>query len=251
MSPRSPRRPRDGGAGRPGAHRQPPRRGRRSARRPMTSTSLVALLREARGHYVNQGVVIRGDASLAYQDLADVLSACDEAGIRNVRLPVRSRDEQPTPQPSTTLERRARRSIGRTLGNDARRARTGTGISADARRPSTGAQDGTSSAALRHPDPPQPRLDQRLRGVGGAVASYAVLVPDHLRRDGAGGDAVPAGRFAALRRRRRDGQRRLADQAGHDGGAAGRGRDPRRRGELRHRVLRRAAGLLAARSRGC
>ena len=55
---------------------------------------LTALLREARGRYVNQGVVIRGDASLAYQDLADVLSACDEAGIRNVRLPVRSRDER-------------------------------------------------------------------------------------------------------------------------------------------------------------
>jgi biopolymer transport protein ExbD len=52
---------------------------------------LVVLLREARGRYVNQGVVIRGDAGLAYQDLADVLSACDEAGIRNVRLPVRSR----------------------------------------------------------------------------------------------------------------------------------------------------------------
>jgi biopolymer transport protein ExbD len=56
---------------------------------------LVNLLREARGRYINQGVVIRGDASLAYQDLANVLSVCDEAGIRNVRLPVRSRDEQP------------------------------------------------------------------------------------------------------------------------------------------------------------
>jgi len=53
---------------------------------------LVSRLREARSSYANQGVVIRGDASLAYQDLADVLSACDEAGIRNVRLPVRSRD---------------------------------------------------------------------------------------------------------------------------------------------------------------
>jgi biopolymer transport protein ExbD len=53
---------------------------------------LATFLREARGRYINQGVVIRGDASLAYQDLADVLSACDEAGIRNVRLPVRSRD---------------------------------------------------------------------------------------------------------------------------------------------------------------
>jgi biopolymer transport protein ExbD len=53
---------------------------------------LVRRLTEARSRYVNQGVVIRGDASLAYQDLADVLSACDEAGIRNVRLPVRSRE---------------------------------------------------------------------------------------------------------------------------------------------------------------
>jgi biopolymer transport protein ExbD len=56
---------------------------------------LVSRLREARGKYANQGVVIRGDASLAYQDLADVLSACDEAGIRNVRLPVRSRESAP------------------------------------------------------------------------------------------------------------------------------------------------------------
>ena len=45
--------------------------------------------------------MIRGDASLTYQDLADVLSACDEAGIRNVRLPVRSRDERPGPGTST------------------------------------------------------------------------------------------------------------------------------------------------------
>ena len=58
----------------------------------MTSTSWSCRLREARDRYANQGVVIRGDASLAYQDLADVLSACDEAGIRNVRLPVRSRE---------------------------------------------------------------------------------------------------------------------------------------------------------------
>src|SRR6516162_2492745 len=31
---------------------------------------LVTLLREARGRYANQGVVVRGDAALAYQDLA-------------------------------------------------------------------------------------------------------------------------------------------------------------------------------------
>lgn len=60
--------------------------------------SLGALLREARARYANQGVMIRGDATLAYQDLADVLSVCDAAGIRNVRLPVRTRDE-PAPAP--------------------------------------------------------------------------------------------------------------------------------------------------------
>jgi biopolymer transport protein ExbD len=56
---------------------------------------LVSRLSEARTSYANQGVVIRGDAALPYQDLADVLSACDEAGIRNVRLPVRSREQTP------------------------------------------------------------------------------------------------------------------------------------------------------------
>jgi len=50
------------------------------------------VLRRARELYAEQGVVIRGDATLNYQDLADVLSACDAAGIRNVRLPVRPRD---------------------------------------------------------------------------------------------------------------------------------------------------------------
>jgi biopolymer transport protein ExbD len=60
---------------------------------------LTVLLREARLRYPNQGVMIRGEATLAYQDLADVLSACDTAGIRNVRLPVRSRDETKTVSP--------------------------------------------------------------------------------------------------------------------------------------------------------
>ena len=74
-----------------------PRRGR-GRRKTYDLDGLVVRLREARASYVNQGVVIRGDASLAYQDLADVLSACDEAGIRNVRLPVRSREERPAPR---------------------------------------------------------------------------------------------------------------------------------------------------------
>ncbi len=54
---------------------------------------LTALLRDAQGRYADQGVVIRGDATLSYQDLADVLSTCDAAGIRNVRLPVHPREQ--------------------------------------------------------------------------------------------------------------------------------------------------------------
>ena len=53
---------------------------------------LTKALAEARGRYADQGVMIRGDGKLAYQDLADVLSACNAAGIRNVKLPVRPRE---------------------------------------------------------------------------------------------------------------------------------------------------------------
>ena len=56
--------------------------------------ALTAALTQARGRYAEQAVMIRGDGKLAYQDLADVLSACNAAGIRNVRLPVRLRDEK-------------------------------------------------------------------------------------------------------------------------------------------------------------
>ena len=63
---------------------------------------LETRLGEAVARYANQGVMIRGEASLAYQDLADVLSACDSAGIRNVRLPVRSRGEASAASPSNS-----------------------------------------------------------------------------------------------------------------------------------------------------
>ena len=55
--------------------------------------SLTSTLRTAKERYADQGVLIRGDSRLDYQDLADVLSACNAAGIRNIRLPVRPRDE--------------------------------------------------------------------------------------------------------------------------------------------------------------
>jgi biopolymer transport protein ExbD len=64
--------------------------------------NLGTFLRDAQGRFANQGVLIRGEGSLAYQDLADVLSVCDAAGIRNVRLPVRSRDESKTESPNST-----------------------------------------------------------------------------------------------------------------------------------------------------
>ncbi|GAC1448169.1 MAG: protein TolR [Isosphaeraceae bacterium] len=73
--------------------------------------ALATLLGEARGRYADQGVVIRGDARLNYQDLADVLSTCDSAGIRNVRLPVHPRppgrdtgSASDSPAPATALK---------------------------------------------------------------------------------------------------------------------------------------------------
>src|SRR5262249_8787800 len=50
-----------------------------------TLASLTDLLREAKDRYADQGVLIRGDAQLNYQDLADVLASCETAGIQNIR----------------------------------------------------------------------------------------------------------------------------------------------------------------------
>ena len=55
--------------------------------------TLTKTLNAAQKRYADQGVMIRGDGKLNYQDLADVLSVCNSAGIRNVTLPVRPRDE--------------------------------------------------------------------------------------------------------------------------------------------------------------
>src|SRR3954451_5600048 len=67
---------------------------------------LEEMLGGAVSRYANQGVMIRGEASLAYQDLADVLSACDSAGIRNVRLPVRSRGDSAKVAPASLPDAR-------------------------------------------------------------------------------------------------------------------------------------------------
>lgn len=53
--------------------------------------ALTLALKDAKSKYADQGVLVRGDASRSYQDVADVLAACEAAGIKNVRLPVRPR----------------------------------------------------------------------------------------------------------------------------------------------------------------
>jgi biopolymer transport protein TolR len=63
-----------------------------------TLESLTGVLRDAKARYADQGVLVRGDAALSYQDVADVLAACEAAEIRNVRLPVRPRDDAPAPR---------------------------------------------------------------------------------------------------------------------------------------------------------
>lgn len=67
-----------------------------------TLGSLTESLRAAKANYADQGVLVRGDAHLNYQDLADVLAACEAAGIQNIRLPVRPREPGPSTARSVT-----------------------------------------------------------------------------------------------------------------------------------------------------
>jgi biopolymer transport protein ExbD len=50
---------------------------------------LVQRLRNARSQYADLGVVIRGDAEGAFQNVASVLGACREAGITDLGVSVR------------------------------------------------------------------------------------------------------------------------------------------------------------------
>ena len=45
-------------------------------------------LRAARANYPDQSVIVRGDGRVAYQRVADVLSACESAGIRRLAVSV-------------------------------------------------------------------------------------------------------------------------------------------------------------------
>ena len=66
--------------------------------------ALSAMLEAARASYEDQGVLVRGDAGLPFQDLADVLSACEAAGIGRVALLTRIEENDDTDGPTDRTE---------------------------------------------------------------------------------------------------------------------------------------------------
>jgi biopolymer transport protein ExbD len=61
--------------------------------KPRKLTDLETDLIKAKKNYVDQAVLIRGEAEGRYQNVVDVLAACDRAKINTVSLPVRLRPE--------------------------------------------------------------------------------------------------------------------------------------------------------------
>jgi biopolymer transport protein ExbD len=61
--------------------------------KPRRLGELEADLAKAKKNYVDQAVLIRGEAEGRYQNVVDVLAACDRAKINAVSLPVRLRPE--------------------------------------------------------------------------------------------------------------------------------------------------------------
>ena len=56
---------------------------------------LVARLSEARREYADLGVMVRGDAEGAFQNVAGVLGACRQAGIQEMGVSVRLARKEP------------------------------------------------------------------------------------------------------------------------------------------------------------
>ena len=56
---------------------------------PVTLDELHARLADARSQYAEMGVLVRGDGEGRYQEVAEVLNACSQAGIRNLGIAVR------------------------------------------------------------------------------------------------------------------------------------------------------------------
>jgi biopolymer transport protein ExbD len=55
----------------------------------VTAEELQAELRAARGQYAELGVIVRGDADGAFQNVATVLNACRQAGVSDMGISVR------------------------------------------------------------------------------------------------------------------------------------------------------------------
>lgn len=60
--------------------------------KPCTIDELNTQLVSARTNYPDQGVAIRGEGMTPYQNVLNVLAACERAQIRAVSLPVRFKD---------------------------------------------------------------------------------------------------------------------------------------------------------------
>lgn len=58
-------------------------------KQPMTLAELKQALAAAKQNYCQLGVVVRGDGSGAYQNVANVLAACREVGINDLGMSVR------------------------------------------------------------------------------------------------------------------------------------------------------------------
>jgi biopolymer transport protein ExbD len=61
--------------------------------KPRTLSELEAELVKAKKNYADQSVVVRGEGQGPYQNVVDVLAACDRAKINVVSLPVRLKPE--------------------------------------------------------------------------------------------------------------------------------------------------------------
>ena len=53
---------------------------------PLTTESLIVMLRTAQAGFPGQAVIIRGDGRCRYQLIMDAFSACKDAGIRNISV---------------------------------------------------------------------------------------------------------------------------------------------------------------------
>jgi biopolymer transport protein ExbD len=62
-------------------------------RQAVTLDELKARLTEARSEYARLGVVVRGDANTAHQNVASVLATCREAGVTDLGVSVSVADK--------------------------------------------------------------------------------------------------------------------------------------------------------------